>query len=432
MMFVYLVLTLVSSTVNEWIASMLQQRGRNLFHGIKNLLNDPNFTGLAQQLYSHGLIDGISKVREPDDKRKTGSYRLPSYMGAETFALALVDLLGSRGAVHAGAGDVPQRDKELAAAEEALAKDEQNATLIAVVKEARANVDAAVQAMKGTPEGDAFLQHREADQKAAAAGEGVKGPRQFGQLQEAAKSLEQALEAARDIAKRAPITLNMIQTGVEQVERGRTKETLLVLLDKTRRELSVTTTAVEHEIDRFRDNVERWFDNSMRRVEGWYKRWTQIVVVGIACFLVGLLNVDSVVLAKRLMSDGALRNAVVAAADKAVHEQAGKPEADRINAKHLLDQIRGLNLPLGWIPSEQDPYKEEQIPVLADVQRQPGPYLWRWFLKLLGWLLTVAAVSLGAPFWFDTLSKVVNLRGAGTPPGEKKKSAGAVQPARTT
>ncbi len=32
---------------------------------------------------------------------------------------------------------------------------------------------------------------------------------------------------------------------------------------------------------------------------------------------------------------------------------------------------------------------------------------------LLGWLITAAAVSLGAPFWFDLLGKVANLRGDG-------------------
>ena len=31
----------------------------------------------------------------------------------------------------------------------------------------------------------------------------------------------------------------------------------------------------------------------------------------------------------------------------------------------------------------------------------------------LGWLITAAAVSLGAPFWFDLLGKVANLRGSG-------------------
>ena len=32
---------------------------------------------------------------------------------------------------------------------------------------------------------------------------------------------------------------------------------------------------------------------------------------------------------------------------------------------------------------------------------------------LFGWLFTAAAVSLGAPFWFDLLSRVAKLRGAG-------------------
>ena len=34
----------------------------------------------------------------------------------------------------------------------------------------------------------------------------------------------------------------------------------------------------------------------------------------------------------------------------------------------------------------------------------------------VGWLLTAIAVSLGAPFWFDTLSKFINIRAAGTKP----------------
>jgi hypothetical protein len=36
--------------------------------------------------------------------------------------------------------------------------------------------------------------------------------------------------------------------------------------------------------------------------------------------------------------------------------------------------------------------------------------------KLAGILLTTFALSLGAPFWFDSLNKVINLRSAGKPP----------------
>jgi len=50
---------------------------------------------------------------------------------------------------------------------------------------------------------------------------------------------------------------------------------------------------------------------------------------------------------------------------------------------------------------------------------------------ILGWLLTAVALSLGAPFWFDTLGRLVKLRGAGTRPEdtEEGKPAGAKAPA---
>lgn len=35
---------------------------------------------------------------------------------------------------------------------------------------------------------------------------------------------------------------------------------------------------------------------------------------------------------------------------------------------------------------------------------------------IAGWLITAFAISLGAPFWFDILSKLIKVRGSGTPP----------------
>ncbi|HEU4854829.1 MAG TPA: hypothetical protein VFS89_06010, partial [Nitrosospira sp.] len=46
--FVYLLLSIVCTAFNEGIASLIDKRGKNLVEGIKNLLNDPKFTGLAQ------------------------------------------------------------------------------------------------------------------------------------------------------------------------------------------------------------------------------------------------------------------------------------------------------------------------------------------------------------------------------------------------
>jgi hypothetical protein len=36
-----------------------------------------------------------------------------------------------------------------------------------------------------------------------------------------------------------------------------------------------------------------------------------------------------------------------------------------------------------------------------------------WLKTILGWAITIAAISLGAPFWFDLLGKVANLKGTG-------------------
>jgi hypothetical protein len=49
-----------------------------------------------------------------------------------------------------------------------------------------------------------------------------------------------------------------------------------------------------------------------------------------------------------------------------------------------------------------------------------------WILKILGLLITIVAVSLGAPFWFDLLKCLINVRMAGEKPDDSnKKSATA-------
>ena len=41
---------------------------------------------------------------------------------------------------------------------------------------------------------------------------------------------------------------------------------------------------------------------------------------------------------------------------------------------------------------------------------------WWYFYKFIGLAMTALLISLGAPFWFDLLNKLVNLRAAGKPP----------------
>lgn len=126
--------------------------------------------------------------------------------------------------------------------------------------------------------------------------------------------------------------------------------------------------------------------------------------------MVGLANADKMMLANRLARDGALRAAIVAAADGATQKMAGDFSKVQTARQQLLDESEKLNLPLGWVDPKvngiEAPFAFERIPNTAA----------GWALKVFGLLISALAVSLGAPFWFDTLSKFMNVRGAGKVP----------------
>ena len=70
--------------------------------------------------------------------------------------------------------------------------------------------------------------------------------------------------------------------------------------------------------------------------------------------------------------------------------------------KSNLNKIEAIGLPIGW--NNEDPRT-----------RWSWPNEGAFWLKLLGWLLTAFAISLGAPFWFDMLNKVMNIRASVKP-----------------
>jgi hypothetical protein len=80
--FIYLLVSLVISAINELIAAMLKSRAKNLTKGIRALLQDPSENGWVARLYEHPLIATLSS---PNSK--------PSYIPSRTFALALLDLI---------------------------------------------------------------------------------------------------------------------------------------------------------------------------------------------------------------------------------------------------------------------------------------------------------------------------------------------------
>src|SRR5262249_9025054 len=173
--------------------------------------------------------------------------------------------------------------------------------------------------------------------------------------------------------------------------------------------------------DKFRGSLEHWYDDTMDRVSGWYKRYVQRIILVISIVLVASLNVDSINIAQVLWRLPTERAAVAAAAAK----QAGSGSSASQNADEVVRSISALKLPLGWTPphiTTVSPAGARTVVVSTDPQHVPlGPA--SWLIKLLGLLITVLALSLGAPFWFDALTKLGSLRQAGPKPARSVRSS---------
>jgi hypothetical protein len=173
-----------------------------------------------------------------------------------------------------------------------------------------------------------------------------------------------------------------------------------------RRQLEVLLDEAGADRDRFRRAVEGWYDDTMDRVSGWYKRRSQVVLVAIGIVVAGVANTDTVEVTTRLWKEDAVRAAIVAQASEAV-EAGDSEDLERRLEEHgsVVDGVRQLDLPIGW---------NEANGQLGDLDLLGGDdstIAW-----LAGVLLTGLALSFGAPFWFDALSKLARLRISGRRP----------------
>jgi len=88
--FCYGTVALIVSTLQEALAAAFRLRANTLLAGIKSMLNDPRFDGLARAVYTHPLVNPHADGGTPREKdmRTRPSYIEPAY-----FAIALVDSL---------------------------------------------------------------------------------------------------------------------------------------------------------------------------------------------------------------------------------------------------------------------------------------------------------------------------------------------------
>jgi hypothetical protein len=206
-------------------------------------------------------------------------------------------------------------------------------------------------------------------------------------------------------------------------------------------------TEVDVDREKLLASLESSFDGVMNRVSGWYKRYAAIVVAVLAFVAAAALNVDSYAIGTRLWTNDAVRDAIATQAANVTADQCTQPDqpgkdkggttgasgatgatgatgrtgtkgasatsgstraSSATQPKFSLEQatecitsLRALSLPIGW-------------------GKDNRPTGWGWLSKPFGIIVTAFALMLGAPFWFDTLSRLSRLRATGKPESNAK------------
>jgi hypothetical protein len=164
-------------------------------------------------------------------------------------------------------------------------------------------------------------------------------------------------------------------------------------------------------VDAFKSRMQTWFDDIMGQSSGWYKRHLQFVTFMVGLGIAIVLNADSFQIYLHLTTNAANRQKLSAlatafAADNETLPNLTPSPTGPLTGGEIKQGVKEfVNTPefrtaynilgLGW--SKQ----EFSITPTA------------WLQRFLGWLITALAISLGAPFWFDVLKKIITIQSTG-------------------
>ena len=193
-------------------------------------------------------------------------------------------------------------------------------------------------------------------------------------------------------------------------------------------------TETKGDVKTAKNAIMDWFDSSMMRIGGTYKKKSQRALLIISLVLVSWANVDTLRIASHLhenpkVAESLANKAALYVQDSTVInyinqlKQNTETPSDSAITKMQQDyeKLKGLNAQ--W-ENQQLPIQWKEDPLLKTIdQRKVWPIIKESFGKLIGLIISALAISLGAPFWFEILNKLVNLRGAGHNPSTKPKES---------
>ncbi len=456
--FVFLLLSLLVSSLCEMLAGVFKWRAQYLWAGLETLLQSPE---ARTRLYEHPLIKGLAPMKI-GPRPVTGLLARiglipgggPSYIPSRTFAMALLDVVREPNAV---AADVEARVEALidqatrnpsalvasfGQLVQHLESDPALAGLATRVQDLRQRL---FQSVDPAVLSSLTWQVENAVAGVPTSGQGSLGPvtewlahagkaRHYVELRAALADALAAMPVTQPAARECRTTLESILGrftlgSPEEIARELQR---FVAGSKEVRQAIVQAGESLHglagslrpllddaagDVERFRENVETWFNNSMDRVSGAYKRHTLAWQAAIGLALAIVMNVDALQITRSLWHDRALREVLVAQAET-VARQEQPPSGAAAQFSTLRREVGSLGLPIGWRGCETTSTDEAAVGTRM-LWCEPGWWGWALIPMVLGWCLTAAAVSLGAPFWFDTLKRFISIRSSGKAPEER-------------
>lgn len=365
MVFVYLLLSLLCSAINEYIEATLNYRGKNLRKGIELLLNDQG-DGQHQPNWLSRLLQkvGITSPATPPDKKEAttdeGSSSSSTSDGSPTKKISLVDALYNHGLIRG------------------LYRDKRQRKLPSYIP---------------------------------------------------ARTFALALwnMAGGSLNSSDTTDLNQIKSVIrEKVPHTELQQALITLIDEAEGDFDKARRNIEEWYNAAMDRVSGWYKRRVQIILLILGFVMAIVLnadsinIGKALFQDDALRRSIVGQAEKFgplptptpqASPAETDSAETEAAKEAAKEKAVADAKQRV--KEVRAQLEETGLPLGWVRSKID--EQGKITNLDDMRRRPlfgnGNTEWQlWFIKLAGLLLTGLAISQGAPFWFDILNKFMVIR----------------------
>jgi hypothetical protein len=149
--------------------------------------------------------------------------------------------------------------------------------------------------------------------------------------------------------------------------------------------------------------LEKWFNDTMDRVSGWYKRRAQVCLL-----LMGLLmsyggNIDTIAISNWLWQSDVARQAIVSAAS----------DIAKTNATHVVPPETPMSTLATQVIEAEHIAADKEYPMGWSLERRTHLNLGSY---LVGCLISAIAISMGSSFWFDALQNIIKLRGAGPRP----------------